>query len=288
MKNSKTLFQDVVAGIHLDEPPEEIRGIVYLLFQSLFGLSKTDITAGKIVSFSEDAAQTLQKMMYRLNKGEPVQYVLGEEYFYGRRFHVNPSVLIPRPETEELVRVVVDFKHNLLLQNKRRPLKMLDIGTGSGCIPITLFHEAGPAEIYATDISTAALAVAVGNADDLGAKITFVEHDILNEKIPISGFDVIVSNPPYVTETEKREMRSNVRDFEPRDALFVTDDDPLIFYRKITAQAKDILKPGGLLAVEINEKFGKDVSQLFLRNGFKEVQIVEDVSAKQRVVKGYK
>lgn len=288
MKNSTSLIQEVVTRLHLNDTPEEIRSIAELLFEHLFGLSRTDIMAGKSVAVGEDTVAELQKMVDRLNKGEPVQYVLGQAEFYGRKFHVNPSVLIPRPETEELVRAVVEYERELRLGSRNEPLRVLDIGTGSGCIPVTLFHEAAPAEIYATDKSTAALAVAVGNADTYGAKITFIENDILKGKLPVSGLDVIVSNPPYVTEKEKREMKSNVVEFEPHEALFVSDVDPLIFYKAIARQSKEVLKSEGMLAVEINEKFGKEVAALLVENGFARVAIVKDVAGKDRLVTGTK
>lgn len=287
MKSSKTLFHEVMAGIHLRESPEEVKGIIFLLFESMFGLSRTDIMTGKGVPFPEEAATALQRAIDRLNEGEPVQYITGVESFCGRKFYVNPSVLIPRPETEELIRVVVDYYNAVLLKHGEHvPLKTLDIGTGSGCIPITLFHQIGPTEIYATDVSTAALSVAVGNAENLGATITFLEHDVLKEELPLSGLHVIVSNPPYITEKEKHEMNRNVLGHEPHQALFVPDDDPLIFYRAIARQAQKTLKTGGLLTVEINEKFGKEVANLFLENGFQQVQIIRDVAGKDRVVKG--
>jgi release factor glutamine methyltransferase len=287
MKNSKILFQETVAGVNLKETPEEIQSMIYLLFERLFGASITDITAGKIVAYPQETAHTLQKWLDRINHGEPVQYVVGEEHFYRRKFQVNPSVLIPRPETEELIRAVLSYNASLWgKKDIKTPLKILDIGTGSGCIPITLFLEIGEGEIYATDASTAALSVAVSNAERFQTKITLIEHDILNEKIPVSNLDVIVSNPPYVTEKEKSQMKSNVLDHEPHLALFVPDDDPLIFYKRIVSEARQCLNPGGLLAMEINEKFGKQVTEIFLKHGFEEVSMVDDLAGKPRVVKG--
>jgi release factor glutamine methyltransferase len=287
MKNSRTLFQEVVSDLHLGENPDEIKDVAFILLESLFGVSKTDIMSGEIVAFPHEAALGLQKAMDRLNKGEPVQYVVGDQYFYGRKFHVNPSVLIPRPETEELVRAVLAYNNFLLLtRNKRESIRIVDIGTGSGCIPVTLFLEIMDAEVYATDVSTAALSVAVDNAEYHGAKISFIEHNILKEKLPLSDLDVIVSNPPYVTEKEKSQMKPNVLHYEPHEALFVSDVEPLVFYKAISEGAKQTLKPGGLLAVEINEKFGNDVAGLFLQQGLKDVEIVKDISGKDRIVQG--
>ena len=288
MKNSKTIFHEVIDTIELKESPEEIRSIVYFLLTRLFDITKTDILAGKMVLFPEATVQTLQKAVKRINQGEPIQYILGEEHFFGRKFHVNPSVLIPRPETEGLIRVILNYR-SLLPKNKYKitPFRVLDIGTGSGCIPVTLFNELPPVRhVYATDVSNAALSVAVNNAEIHHAEITFIEHDILKEKLPLTALDVIASNPPYVTEGEKNQMNLNVLGYEPHEALFVPDNDPLIFYREIVRQSYDILNPGGLLAVEINERYGQEVSGLFANGGFREVRIETDIAGKPRIVHG--
>ncbi|HET9487521.1 MAG TPA: peptide chain release factor N(5)-glutamine methyltransferase [Chryseosolibacter sp.] len=287
MKNSKTVFQELVASIHLKDDPEEIKSIAHILLETVSGITRTDVVAGKFVSLSPETTQSLQRYVDRINKGEPVQYVVGEETFFGRKFHVNPSVLIPRPETEELIRVVLDYRYAASTAEKSGPrLKILDIGTGSGCIPITLYLELGDVEVYGTDISPAALSVAVDNAENLHAKVTFIEHDVLAEKIPVTGLDVIVSNPPYVAETEKSEMSLNVLGYEPHQALFVSDDNPLIFYNAIVRQSRESLKSNGLLAVEINQRFGHEVSGLFIEAGFREIEIIKDLAGKDRVVKG--
>ena len=287
MKNSKVLFQEILARLDPGEGPEENKAISYVLLEGLLGVSKVDIMTGKMIQYSQDTALTLQKSVDRIKQGEPVQYVVGKEIFFGRNFNVNPSVLIPRPETEELVRVVLTYIMEPQPKRiKSEPLRILDVGTGTGCIPITLFHEIGESEIFATDVSHAALSVAVDNARNLEAKITFMEHNVLKEKLPVRDLDVIVSNPPYVTERERSLMRSNVLEHEPPLALFVPDDDPLIFYVALVQQAIGTLKPGGLLAVEINVKFGAQVSALFIQHGFKDVQIVNDISSKPRIVRG--
>lgn len=261
--------------------------MVCMLMANEWNISRTDIQGEKAIHYSTESMQKMRGMIRRLNDHEPVQYVLGEEYFYGRKFQVNPSVLIPRPETEVLVRVVLDYQRKTFQNNKMgSPVRILDIGTGSGCIPITLFLEITKAEVYATDISKAALTVAKQNAENLHAKINFFEHNILQEEIEIKDPDVMVSNPPYVTEKEKDDMERNVLDFEPHLALFVPDDDPLVFYDSIVKKAKHVLNPGGLLAVEINTQFGKAVSQRFLQAGFKEVEIIKDIDGKERVVRG--
>lgn len=289
MKNSKHLFGEVVESIDLQESPEEISSIAYFLLTGVFQITKTDILAGKMVPFSETTAQTLSKYVERVNKGEPVQYILGEEYFYGRKFQVNPSVLIPRPETEGLIRAAANYKDEVLTKNPNiKTFRMLDIGTGSGCIPVILFHEIPRPEVYATDISTAALSVAVNNAQIHHADITFIESNILTEILPLNDLDIVVSNPPYVTEHEKKGMSANVLEHEPHLALFVPDDDPLLFYRKIARQAIVALKQNGLLAVEINERYGEEVMDLFAREKFRAITLDHDISGKPRVVSGIK
>jgi release factor glutamine methyltransferase len=286
MKNSKVLFQEISTAITLKEKREEIQAIAFILLESLYGITRIEIMSGKIVPYPEETALTLQKFIERINVGEPVQYVVGEEYFFGRKFQVNPCVLIPRPETEELIRVVLSW-FSYRKKSSETP-RILDIGTGSGCIPITLFHEIGNAEVYATDISNAALSVAQQNAEFLQANITFIEHNILKERLPVTDLDIIVSNPPYVTERERGKMKSNVLNFEPHLALFVPDNDPLLFYREIAARAIEGLKTSGLLAVEINENYGQEVSRLFQNAGFQDVAIVNDISEKARIVRGVK
>lgn len=287
MKNSKVLFQETEHSIIIRESKEEIQSIVYLVLANLLNLTRTEIIAGKMITYSDTSMRKMKEMIQRINNHEPVQYVLGEEFFFGRRFQVNPSVLIPRPETEELVRVVLAYK-NLIFQrdNVNAALKILDIGTGSGCIPITLFHEIYNAEIYATDVSKAALAIAAHNAKNLLAKINWIEHDILTEKIPVGNLDIIVSNPPYVTKKEMGELAQNIVDYEPHLALLVSDEDPLIFYNVIVQQSGEVLRNNGLLAVEINERFGNEVTQLFLQAGFQEVKTMKDMAGKERVVCG--
>lgn len=286
MKNSKTLLQEVVSGLKVDESAYEISSIAYFLLENYYGLSRTDIVSGKPITWSPEKAAALQNSVQRINRGEPVQYVVGSETFYGRRFQVNPSVLIPRPETEELIGVVLSYVKTATV-DRMQNLRVLDIGTGSGCIAITLSLELPPeAEIYASDVSAAALAVARGNARDLNARVTFLEHDILRDKLPLSELDVIVSNPPYVTEKEKAQMKPNVLAHEPATALFVNDDDPLAFYRAIVAQATEGLREGGLLAVEINEHRGLEVAGLLLNGGFSDVNVLKDLSGKNRIVRG--
>lgn len=277
----------MIARISLKENPEEIQTIAYLLLEHFFALSRTDVMLEKAIPYASPAATDLKKAIERVNDHEPIQYVLEQEFFFGRKFHVNQSVLIPRPETEELVRVIMAHKGRLESDVEGRPLRILDIGTGSGCIAVTLSLELAAAQVFATDISNAALSVASGNADALNARATFVEHNILVEELPFDNLDLVVSNPPYVATGEKAAMQATVTGFEPHVALFVPNDDPLVFYKKIVQKGAKALRPKGLLAVEINEKFGNDVSDLFLQQGFAEVAVTKDISRKDRIVTGF-
>lgn len=277
--NSKELFQKAFESVELPDR-DEARSILYTVFEQLFSLSRTDVLAGKPIKNGAEKEHALQKIVGRLNNHEPLQYILGFETFCRRRFEVTPAVLIPRPETEELVGIVKEFA------SKRDRPKILDIGTGTGCIPITIFLEVANSTVSGVDVSEEALAVARRNCTMNKAKVEFQCVDILKEEIPYRALDVIVSNPPYITEAEKGNMHSNVLNFEPHVALFVPDSDPLLFYTHITEKSKKVLQRSGLLAFEINEHYGRDVQQLMELNGFKSVEIIKDLSGKDRIVKG--
>jgi release factor glutamine methyltransferase len=283
MKNSKTLFQDFVKQVTLPERAEEISGIAFLVFENLFRLSKTDIFSEKPIDVSKDHEARLTDILLRINHREPIQYILGEADFFGRKFEVNPAVLIPRPETEELVSEILDFYGKTSTLKK---LHILDIGTGSGCIAITLSLAIKDAQVYASDVSLDALTVARRNAERLKADVSFIHNDILKEEITANGLDVIVSNPPYITFEEKNNMNENVVRHEPHLALFVSNDDPVIFYKAIVQKSKKMLRPEGTLWVEINEQHGNEVMQLLLKSGFRNVKIIRDLSGKERMVWG--
>lgn len=220
-----------------------------------------------------------------LAEGRPLQYVLGETEFYGRRFAVSPAVLIPRPETEELVLQVCQRVRHLAT-----PF-IWDVGTGSGCIAITLAEELPAAKVFATDFSPEALQVAQANAEQLGVKVSFAQHDMRNlNDLPFQDvmFDVIVSNPPYVPENERAALHLNVRAYEPESALFVPDDDPLLFYRALASIGKRKLNPGGLLAVETHEDFHNEMAALFSQYGYENIQSIEDINGKKRMMIGWK
>jgi release factor glutamine methyltransferase len=283
MKNSKVLFQELISRISLKENKDEIQSLVHLLMENQFSTSTTDILAEKKIQVDDQQEIRLAKIIDRINSHEPIQYILGEAGFYGRTFKVNPAVLIPRPETEELIDVVKKYatgqKHNL---------RILDIGTGSGCIPITLALEIKNTEVTSTDISEKALDTAKQNALELNATVNFIRHDILKEEFPFDRIDIVVSNPPYVTESERAAMERNVLEHEPHLALFVPDNDPLVFYKAIAMKAERILATGGLIAMEINERFGREVGDLLSALHFKEVQVFKDINGKDRIVKGIK
>ena len=274
MTNSKELFNELVNQVRLDETRDEICSIIYLLLENKFGLTKVEVMTGKEIEPVK--LDYFNDIIQRINRHEPIQYVLGKAEFYGRAFAVDGSVLIPRPETELLIRAV--------LKEKKFSPTILDIGTGSGCIAITLAVEIPSSEVYAIDISKEALTVAQQNAKNLKAKVNFSKFDILaNEKLE-HRFDIIVSNPPYIAESEKKEMNSNVLDFEPPLALFVTDKDPLVFYKVIARRGKSLLKPGGKIFVEINERFGKELKQHFRNEGYGNVSIEKDINNKDRIL----
>lgn len=278
MKNSKILFQDFIKQIHTDEGEEEIKSIGYLVFEKIFGVSKTDIIAQKEIIADNPAIFQLNEIAKRLNASEPIQYILCEAEFYGRTFEVSSAVLIPRPETEELVSHILKFA--------QPGMTILDIGTGSGCIPITLSLEIHSSKVFATDISEEALQVAERNKKHLKVNVTFLKHDILNQEIPFRDLDIIVSNPPYIAEVEKREMRKNVLAYEPHLSLFTGSNDPLIFYKAIAKRAATALRQGGCLITEINPYFSSETASIFSQEGFRDVTILKDLSGKDRIVQG--
>ncbi len=276
--DSKRLFQQLLRDFTTDDSQAEKEAVLVWLLGSKLGLSRAEIMAGKNVRIDQSL---LDQFMHRLNNHEPLQYVLGEAEFYGRKFMVNPAVLIPRPETELLVRLVVDH----FLDNKQK-IRLLDIGTGSGCIAITLALELHSSTVFATDISSDALDIAKENAKQLKAKVQFDVHDILNDSISMGPLDAVVSNPPYILENEKPLLEKKVVEYEPAQALFVPDSNPLLFHTAIAEKARQSLKPGGLLLTEINESLGKETAALFRSFGYTDVKIIKDLDGKDRVVIG--
>jgi len=259
----------------------EARAITDYVLDVCFGLSKADILCGAVEEMTAEKAAELNKIFGRLMEGEPVQYVLGRAEFCGRWFDVRPGVLIPRPETEELCAwITADSKAS-------GSPKVLDIGTGSGCIAITLQLDMPESKVTAWDISADALDVARENAQQLGANVNFVKLDALNAK-PEGEWDVIVSNPPYICEKEKKDMAVNVLEHEPHTALFVPDAAPLLFYRAITRLAVQTLSKGGRLYFEINPIYADDTCRMMRAEGMTAVELRSDMYGKQRMAKGVK
>ena len=248
-----------------------------LICCDMLGLDALDIYMGKDIILSECKQRELENIIFRLQKNEPIQYIRGIAEFCGRNFKVASGVLIPRPETAELVELIVEEN-----PNARR---LLDIGTGSGCIAISLDKRLPDADVEAWDISEEALAIARKNNDALEARVRFLQRDVLAddwEKIP--SFDVIVSNPPYVTETEKNEMDANVLDWEPGLALFVPDEDPLRFYNRIARLGSELLLPGGKLYFEINQAYGRETAHILEMNQYRDARVIKDIFGKDRIV----
>lgn len=259
----------------------EARAVTDYVLDVCFGLSKADIMCGAVEEMTAEKTAELNKIFGRLTEGEPVQYVLGRAEFCGRWFSVRPGVLIPRPETEELCAwITADSKASA-------SPKVLDIGTGSGCIAITLQLDMPESKVTAWDISADALDVARENAQQLGANVNFVKLDALNAK-PEGEWDLIVSNPPYICEKEKKDMAVNVLEHEPHTALFVPNADPLLFYRAITRLAVQTLSKGGRLYFEINPIYADDTCHMMRAEGMTAVELRSDMYGKQRMAKGVK
>lgn len=257
---------------------QEARSIALMILERKFGFSRDKILSGRQVSISIPDVIPLNDILSRLCKNEPIQYILGEAFFYDRWFRINPSVLIPRPETEELCRMI--------LEENRSPMnKILDIGTGSGCIAITLALQMDQAEVYGWDISEPAIRVAEENARLYQARVKFSILDIVSYRGPGPLADIVVCNPPYVTDKEAALMNKNVLDHEPREALF-SGDDPLKFHKSVMSLKKILLKSGGRIYFEINESSGDDARVLFSEHGMKEIRIVRDIHGKNRFACG--
>ena len=257
----------------------EAKAIVRWVLDMHFGLSMADILCDKISELSATDQKDLEDIIQRLEKGEPVQYVIGVADFCGRQFHVAPGVLIPRPETEELCRWIVEESGDKSF--------ILDIGTGSGCIAITLALEIPKSSVTAWDISDDALQIAQNNAKALGANVCFERQDALSI-LPDSYWDLIVSNPPYIQPKESDGMAKNVLDYEPHQALFTPDDQPIIFYQRIGDYAWQHLKQGGALYFELNPLTAYEVSDYLHQLGFSEIEIRQDQFGKQRFLKATK
>lgn len=261
--------------------PDEINSLTRLILEKEFSIPLADVLTCKFNHLSDAEMQRLSEIVGKLKNSEPIQYILGETDFFGLTFYLDDSVLIPRPETEELVQWIVDSVKN-------EPLKILDIGTGSGCIAVTLAKKLPFAEVHAWDISRDALGVARKNADKNGVHLFLAEKDILQESVSDEKFDIVVSNPPYVTEFEKGEMQENVLNFEPHLAMFVSDQNALVFYEKIADFALKNLNKGGKLFFEINREKGNQIEMLLQQRGFGNIERQKDISGNERMIKAEK
>ncbi|WP_425390072.1 peptide chain release factor N(5)-glutamine methyltransferase [Ekhidna sp.] len=277
MKNVKQIWQETVKQLEKVYDRREAENISYLLLEDAFGLSKTAILFEEEKEIDSDQ---LSGYIQRLLLYEPIQYVIGIADFFGRKFHIAPGALIPRPETEELVSLIIK-------ENKVQNPKILDVGVGSGCIAITLALELN-ASVFGTDVSKEAIAIAEKNARELNANVRFYHSNILTENLPESELDILVSNPPYIPQMEFDKMAKNVTDFEPELALFVPDDDPLIFYKRIAEEGLNTLKKGGKLYFEIHEDFGEEVKAYLQNAGYSNVVIHQDMQGKERMVSAVK
>lgn len=276
-------------------PEKEARNIVLMLCEKFIGTKNYTHIVEPATEIPGQRLQPLQSALGRLVRGEPIQYVTGEAEFYGRKFNVCPSVLIPRPETELLCREAVSqatrlTRMRLPFGKNAEPVRILDLCTGSGCIAWTLALSVPGCLVTGVDISADALKVA--NGQDFTAELKagsaiapkFIEADILNDVPDLGKFDIVLSNPPYIMESEKKDMRVNVLEHEPHIALFVPDDDPLVFYRAVAEWSMGCLLPGGMGMTEINENLGRETCNLFREAGFREVSAVKDLNDRIRFI----
>ncbi|MDR1939050.1 MAG: peptide chain release factor N(5)-glutamine methyltransferase [Tannerellaceae bacterium] len=266
-------------------PPGEIRSLTRRIMECACGLQPHQVLMSKDKELSGTEKYAVRQMVERLKQWEPIQYITGEAPFYGLSFRVAPPVLIPRPETEELVEHIVK-------DHSGRKVKILDIGTGSGCIAVSLAHSLPGSGVTALDVSGEALRIAKENARRNKVDVSFVLTDILSlrqaSKDVAGDFDLIVSNPPYVRESEKACMEKNVLLYEPPQALFVADNDPLVFYRAIARFAKGKLRESGTLYFEINAQLGKETVDALKEEGYGKVELIRDLPGKDRIIKAQK
>ena len=277
MKNYRELWEQLTPLY--DEA--EAKAVVRTVLEVRYGLTLTDILCGKVNDLSAEDGRSLEKIMQRLRQAEPVQYVLGEAEFAGRRFKVAPGVLIPRPETEELCAWIVS-EHT---SADGEPTTILDIGTGSGCLAVTLSLDIQGATVSAWDISQDALRIASENAKAWKAPVSFALQDALAAPKDSMKWDIIVSNPPYICPSEAAEMAQNVLNYEPSTALFVPQRDPLLFYKAIASYAIEALKPGGKLYVEINPLYRNQLEEMLKNVGFIDIEIRKDAFGKDRMAR---
>jgi release factor glutamine methyltransferase len=281
--NARKLLDETIEKITLAESREELRELALLLLEYATGLHRTEMLAGKMVALDADALARIEEGIVRLNRGEPIQYLTGTAWFYGRTFKVTPAVLIPRPETEELIDVVKT------LFDAHTPFEAMDAGTGSGCIAITLKLELPLCNVFALDISPEALEVARHNARVLQASVQLMQGNMLQEiALASSSLDLLISNPPYIAEREINSVGINVARYEPHQALFVPGNDPLLFYRALAENGKRLLKKNGWMVAEIHAHRGPEAARLFTLANYQNVRIIKDLSGHDRIIMAQK
>ena len=260
-------------------PPEEIKAIIYLLFETYLGVGRAQYLLNPERGMSESDLLKLNFIIKKLKLGKPVQYIIGHTWFLGLRLLVNEHTLIPRPETEELVQLIISK------EKKRPPLKILDIGTGTACIPIGLAHSMPQHEYFGIDFKKEIIDLAQLNIDRNHSNIQLIQLDILKDNTDhLPQFDVIISNPPYVLESEKEQMHENVVRYEPASALYVPNQSPLMFYERIMIFSQTHLKKGGKLYFEVNENYGEALADSLSKMKFKNIQLIRDFRDRNRFV----
>ena len=292
VKNYRTQFSTALSSLY---PKTEIASFFFILVDEYLDLKRIDITLNPDFKINNDKISLLNTALERLKNEEPIQYIIGNTEFYGFPFLVDKNTLIPRPETEELVEWILLETAKLQSDPISKSIHILDIGTGSGCIPISLAKNLPTATISAIDISADALKIAIKNATLNKVKVKFIEGNVLDiyalnkimkEKLHHQAkFDIIVSNPPYVRELEKIEIQNNVLQNEPHLALFVSDENPLLFYDKIADMAKQHLRKNGLLFFEINQYLGEETVKILAEKGFKNIKLRKDLFGNDRMIK---
>ncbi len=267
----------------------EIDSFIYLLFKEYLNFSKTDVILKSEYKVNKKELIKINLAVKDLKKFKPIQYITGKTNFYGLDFIVNKSVLIPRPETEELINTIInDYKSGCFYHPDKHTINILDIGTGSGCIAVTLKKNITNSNVFACDISKESLKTAKKNAAHNNAKVSFFVYDILNDNaclVDVPKFDIILSNPPYIRESEKKTMSKNILNYEPEQALFVTDKNPLIFYNAITDFVLKNLNVNGKIYFEINEDLSKDLKMMLLKKNLKNIIIKKDINGKDRIIR---
>jgi release factor glutamine methyltransferase len=290
----KTLKNSFLVQLENLYPKEEIESFFYLCTKKISGLNRLNIALNPNVKVDEGQLLQYTDALERLKKEEPIQYILEETEFYGLSFQVNKNVLIPRPETEELVAWILAETKNRNLKTNSSKLKIVDIGTGSGCIPISIAKNLKNSELWALDISKNALEIAKKNAVLNKVSVHFIQADILKTTpkefkallhIEQEKFDIIISNPPYVRNLEKLQMQNNVLRYEPHVALFVEDEDPLLFYNRIADLANENLNPNGMLFFEINQEFAQETISLLKEKNFTNIICKKDIFGADRMIK---